>query len=106
MPSPFQDFLYPIHKFLEDAAKKYLARFSGAVLDLGCGLSPYQKFLPENVSYVGVDRLVRGKVQVRCAAESLPFHEKSFDCVMCTEMLELSPRPWRVIAEISRVVKP
>jgi SAM-dependent methyltransferase len=106
MSSPFQDFLYPIHKFLEDTAKKHMARLSGTVLDLGCGMSPYQRFLPDNVTYLGVDRLVRGKVQVRCAAESLPFQEKSFDSVVCTEMLELSPRPWQVIAEISRVLKP
>ena len=106
MPSPLQDFLYPLHKLLEDTAQRHLAQLSGTILDLGCGGSPYQRFLPEGVHYLGADRVTRGQARLRCAAEALPFRDHSFDSVMCTEMLELSPAPWKVVAEIARVIKP
>ena len=59
MPSPLQDFLYPLHKLLEDTAQRHLAQLSGTILDLGCGGSPYQRFLPEGVHYLGADRVTR-----------------------------------------------
>jgi len=42
---------------------------------------------------------------VNCVGESLPFADKTFDMVTCTEVLEHVLYPEKVIAEIHRVVK-
>jgi len=42
----------------------------------------------------------------RSDAECLPFRSRSFDVVLCLQLLEHTPYPENVIAEITRVLKP
>jgi len=106
MWSPLRDYNYSIHKLLQDAARRHLGQLHGRVLDVGCGMSPYREFLPADAVYVGVDRLQQSHAALLAAADELPFADGSFDGVMCTEMIEQSPRPWRLIAELARVLRP
>jgi SAM-dependent methyltransferase len=106
MWSPFRDYNYPVHRLLDAAARRQLADFSGRVLDAGCGTSPYRAYLPETVDYVGVDRTPGAHVRALVDIGALPFADGSFDGVLCTEMLSQSPRPWQLLAELARVLRP
>jgi SAM-dependent methyltransferase len=43
---------------------------------------------------------------VACRAEALPFRDDSFDRILCTQLLGLVEDPWRVAAEMARVLRP
>lgn len=76
------------------------------VVDLGCGSRPYEPLLrPYARSYVGVDVVDGPAVDVVAPAESLPFDDDSFDCVLCTQVLEHVRDPTVVVSEIHRVLK-
>lgn len=80
---------------------------SGRLLDLGCGNAPYRPwFEPRTTGYVTADYppLACG-VQVGCDSAKLPFQAGAFDTVLCTQVLEHTPRPWLVSAEIARVLR-
>jgi SAM-dependent methyltransferase len=96
-----------------DALVTFLDRnYSGAgrLLDLGAGSRPYAPLYERYFcASVGVDvprsPHVNGDV-VFAEAEALPFEDQYFDCVICTEMLEHSAEPQKVMEQISRVLKP
>lgn len=71
------------------------------VLDLGSGEAPYAGLFPHR-RYVSAD-LVAG-ADVRCDAATLPFARRSFDLVLCTEVLEHLSDPEDALREIRRVV--
>jgi len=89
------------------------------ILDLGCanGYSTCQigKFVPQT-EIVGVDvskKLIKfakkkyPKFKFLVAnGEKLPFPDKSFDTVICTEVLEHVVSPQKVLQEIGRVLVP
>ena len=106
MWSPFRDYNYSIHRLLEAAARRHLHDFDGRVLDLGCGSSPYREYLPATAIHVGVDRMAQPSVDLLAAGEELPFADEVFDGVMCTEVIAHSRRPWQVLPEIARVLRP
>ncbi len=106
MWSPFRDYNYPVHRLLADAARRHVGDFRGRVVDLGCGTSPYRALLPADVEYVGVDRIRGPRVRALADLEALPFADASFDGALCTEVIEQSRRPWQVIAEVARVLRP
>jgi SAM-dependent methyltransferase len=101
--SPLRDYNYPVHRLLEESARRHLANLSGRVLDVGCGSSPYRRLLPSGVSYVGVDR--HPSAAVRADLHALPFGDGTFDGALCTEVLEMARRPWVVLGEIARVLR-
>jgi SAM-dependent methyltransferase len=104
--SPFRDYNYSVHRLLEAAARRHLQDFDGRVLDLGCGDSPYREHLPATAIHIGVDRTAQPSVDVLAAGEHLPFADGSFDAAMCTEVIAHSRRPWQVLAELARVIRP
>ena len=103
---PLADYLYPVHKLMVDSAQRHVADLRGRVLDLGCGASPFRRFLPRDVEYIGVDLSAQPTAAMRAAAEALPFADAVFDSAMCTEMICYSARPWGVLAELARVIRP
>ncbi|HEY2748305.1 MAG TPA: class I SAM-dependent methyltransferase [Polyangia bacterium] len=106
MWSPVRDYNFPVHQLLDAAARRHLRDFSGRVLDIGCGTSPYRRHLPPSASYVGIDRARQPDARARAAVETLPFADAAFDGVICTEVIEQSRRPWQALAEIARVLRP
>jgi glycosyltransferase involved in cell wall biosynthesis len=77
------------------------------VLDVGCGVKqPYRERLSALGEYVGVD-LRNGKNPdiVIADAHNLPFGDKEFGFVWCSELLEHADNPKRVVEEAKRVGK-
>ncbi len=83
---------------------------SGSCLDVGCGSS---RILASLGRVVGVDVLVRklrwarkyGKPLVNASAFDLPFRDASFDCVICSEVIEHIPAGQKPFLEMQRVLK-
>ena len=79
----------------------------GRLLDLGCGNSPYRPFLVRISDYLGYDiDALGGEPQIVGAADRLPFASQSFDSILCTQVIEHVPEPWRVVEEAHRVLRP
>jgi ubiquinone/menaquinone biosynthesis C-methylase UbiE len=92
------------------------------MLDVACGpgnfTAPLATELPDGGLAVGFDisesMLTRAVADnsgprtcyVRGDARILPFHDESFDAVCCFGALYLMPEPFRVAAEMVRVLKP
>jgi SAM-dependent methyltransferase len=76
------------------------------VLDLGGRLQPYRKlFGDRQKQYVGIDPVFEGLIDTLGVGEHLPFAEKKFDVVICTQVLNYTTDPFLVIREIYRVLK-
>jgi SAM-dependent methyltransferase len=76
------------------------------ILDVGCGLKPYQYTLPEN-SWFGIDIYDGPKIDL--VIEDINYWKISsnkYDFVLCTEVLEHAVDPDFVLDEIYRVMKP
>lgn len=90
--------------------KDYGDRISGKrVLDVGSqdiNGSYRPHFEAQGCEYVGTD-IVQGKnVDVISTFERLAFEDETFDVVVSGQMLEHAEKPWLVVKEMSRVLKP
>ena len=100
--------LFELREFLE---RRFADRAGAAVLDLGAGSKPYaplyeQYFASSTSADVPSSPHDISEVDVMASADSLPFADEAFDCVICTEVLEHCARPQQTMAEIHRVLKP
>jgi SAM-dependent methyltransferase len=88
-----------------------MAHGKGLTLDVGCGSSV---ILPSLGQAVGLDismaklRFARkwGLPLVRASADALPFADESFDCVVCSQVIEHMPIDRQPLGELVRVLKP
>jgi glycosyltransferase involved in cell wall biosynthesis len=73
------------------------------VLDIGCGeTQPYKPYLQELGEYVGVD-IKGGDGVVQADACNLPFEDKSFGFVWCSEVIEHIKDAQKAVDEAKRV---
>lgn len=78
----------------------------GPILDVGCGSRPYDEYLC-GLKKFSCDLVSnRGDLDVICMATPLPFSDKCFASVLCTEVLEHVPDPHKVIKDFYRILKP
>jgi 2-polyprenyl-3-methyl-5-hydroxy-6-metoxy-1,4-benzoquinol methylase len=99
----------------------YLDRFApggGAILEIGVGTGEALRDLERRFTRVtGIDvafnmaNRARAKVGTRtqvavASAEELSFPDKTFDCVLCMDVLEHVQRPVACLQEIARVLAP
>jgi SAM-dependent methyltransferase len=76
------------------------------VLDIGGRLQPYRPLLGARAKcYLAIDLRMTVLVNVRAAAEALPFRDEQFDFVICTQVFEYLPEPALAVAEIKRVLR-
>lgn len=101
--------LATISKYLRPA----ISKIQGSVLDVGAGQSPWRGWLPQDISYQGIDiktadefGMTKGLPDVVYYDGNLmPFGDASFDNVICVEVLEHAPDPQLLLSEISRVLR-
>lgn len=98
----------PLVRWLREQAKDaYGALGSYRVLDVGCGRKPYESlFGPYATSYVGVDPADNPRAQLRGSVEALPVKDRSFDVVLCNQVLEHCDDPGQAVRELMRVTVP
>jgi SAM-dependent methyltransferase len=81
------------------------------ILDLGAGAAPYapvyrpffERATTVDVPYSPHDQR---NIDVFASADDLPFDDTSFDCILCTEVLEHCADPLAVLREVHRVLRP
>ena len=87
-------------RYIFDKFQKY---FGKKILDVGCDQAVL-KTLIENIDYTGID--IGGTPDI-CIdiekADSLPFDEDSFDCVICAHVLEHVDNLHLVFSELLRI---
>jgi SAM-dependent methyltransferase len=109
-PRPWEASYLLLHELAERMRQEADRRLAGRdvdVVDIGCGVRPYEPdFRPYARSYTAVDAIDGYGVDVVAPAESLPFADSSFDVALCIQVLEHAEDPWGAAREISRVVRP
>ncbi|GAB4092303.1 class I SAM-dependent methyltransferase [Flaviaesturariibacter terrae] len=103
--------LFLIRNRLLKAIQKQAPRFSGRLLDFGCGIKPYQKLFTV-AEYIGVDYAGEGETYSKEQADflydgkTLPFTDSYFDGIFTTEVVEHIFNLESIIPELARVLKP
>jgi len=100
------------NSLLLECIQHFRNSLKGKLLDLGCGNKPYSEIYNEICdSSVGCDVPFslhqKTDVEVLCLAEDIDkhFEPSSFDCVLCTEVLEHTGDDRKVVENISRILK-
>ena len=98
----------PLVRWLRDEAVRAYGELGPIrVLDVGCGVKPYEPlFAPFAASYVGVDPVANPHADLLGSVEDLPVEDGSFDVVLCNQVLEHCDDPRRAVGELSRVNAP
>lgn len=89
----------------------------GRFLDVGCGDRRFEPlFLPFVESYTGLEHEAvfastdaskrSTKPDVLYDGKRIPFESASFDSILCAEVLEHTPDPGVLVAEMARVLRP
>ena len=107
--SPFaEDWL--VRRITEGAIADAATHASGRLLDVGCGRQPYRGALEGRTSrYVGLEgdvlRYSGSGPDVWGDALALPFAPRTFDTVLCSQVLEHVPEPGHACEEMARVLR-
>lgn len=93
--------------------RRRLSSVQGTLLDVGAGESPWRAWLPPGTTYYAADVATAGHFGMQPNAavvyydgRRLPFPDRSFDNVLCVEVLEHTSSPAEFMAELARVLKP
>ena len=78
----------------------------GDVLALGATGRERQDWLGEVTSYVTIDFDLTTDPHAWMDALHLGFRDDSFDCIIIDQLLEHAPRPWDILSEAIRVLRP
>jgi len=97
---------YQLHREVTRRIERYAG---GRCLDVGAGRSPFDELLRTRCEkVVRADVEVRsGRVDLLADVQSMPqLDDKSFETILCTQVLEHVPRPWEALGEMARVLRP
>ena len=75
------------------------------IIDIGGRLQPYRPLVFDRIkTYIAIDPILEGMVDIVGVGEYLPFPNESFDLAICTQVLNYSKNPCQVISEIHRLL--
>lgn len=105
----------PLQRYWQRARHRHVMQLvadQGRVLDVGCGSSRIIEALPRGS--VAVDILLRklrfakrfNRPLVCASAFALPFPDRSFPCVLCSQVIEHVPKESTILDELCRVLQP
>ncbi len=101
----FSFLLRCVSNFAKEVAGKY---DNLSLLDVGCGMKPYEVFFKKGsgrrVTNIGIDQNSNSPADVVAVGENIPFRTGSFEIALCTQVLEHTWNPERVLEEIHRVL--
>lgn len=105
---PSRLFDYRLRRDIRDALAAQLPRFTGTLLDVGCGDMPYKPLLTGVTRYIGLDVEggMHGRPDLCFNGVHIPLRDAEVDCAIATEVLEHCPEPEALLREIARVLKP
>lgn len=84
-----------------------LPHMRGVTLDLGAGSAKYREMIKQRASkYVTFDIAPGPNIDVVGDVHHLPFDDRSFDTVVCTQVMEHVKEPWLMVEEIARILTP
>ncbi len=101
-----------VNRIHERELKRQAAsRLSGRMIDIGCGDKPYEDTLASCVTeHIGVDHEAtyhdKSRIDLIGTAYDIPAEDNSFDCAICTAVLEHLEEPELALRECQRVPKP
>lgn len=84
-------------------ADKYRSILQGLVLDVGADGSQMAAALPASCDYVGIGIGVPPTIPVDLETMGVPYASRSFDCVLCLDVLEHVDDPHELFDELCRV---
>jgi SAM-dependent methyltransferase len=86
----------------------YLTKYiSGNTLDFGAGTAKYRDLIkPLTGTYTTFDMMPGEHIDVVGDALNPPFKEAEFDTVISTQVLEHVEKPWIVVKQIGRLLRP
>ncbi len=74
------------------------------VLDVGCDKAALKRFLPDKIQYTGIDMSGDPDVEINLdKVEKLPFQDRGFNAVVCSDVLEHIDNIHKIFDEICRV---
>lgn len=83
-----------------------LPQINGKTLDLGAGSGKYKNLIKKYAGeYVALDGRAGINIDVVGDVAATPFADGEFDAVVCNQVLEHVREPWKVVAEIARILK-
>ena len=82
---------------------KYGSILNGRILDVGADECHLKSYLPANTKYIGIGLGGAPDIQVNLEEGKIPFDDRSFDCVMCLDVLEHVESIHAIFDEICRV---
>jgi SAM-dependent methyltransferase len=94
---------YIFNRFLRRAFKSNVSALSGTIVDLGCGMKPYERFVNAN-ECIGIDVSGTSLADIIGDCLNLPFRNGIFCGAICTEVLEHTRNPNACLQEINRVL--
>ncbi len=87
--------------------RRVLPQLKGRVLDVGCGEKPYEAWLKQPDSYIGIDIAPGPRVDALIdRGRRWPVEDASIDAVLCTQVLEHVADLDKTLKEVDRVLKP
>lgn len=100
--------IYLSRYFIGRAIYSNLSHFTGKLLDVGSGPSPYSFIFRNRISnHVRIDHeRVSHEPDVVCDVSEMPVKDNSIDCILCTQLLEYILEPHQLIDNFSRIIKP
>jgi len=86
--------------------KKYNKNKEIKVIDIGAGEQFLKNKVPKNMKYTSLDIDPKNKPDILCDLnKKFPLKSESYDFVFCTEVLEHTLYPKKIIKEIKRITK-